>query len=263
MTLGEKLRAARIDAGMTQKQLSDGIVTRNMLSQIENGTATPSMKTLEALAQRLNKSISFLLEDAVSPNTRVMDHVRCAFENGDYSAAMAYLESYQKPDAVYDREEKLLEQLCLLELARAAICSGKLPYARSLLEKCGEEAVYCRDFIRREKLLLLAKLPGNPVSQSLPSIDEELLLRAREALGRGQPARAAALLDACEERSAPYWQLLRGKSFQAEKEYARARGFLQAAETVYPEEAIPLLEICFRELGDYQQAYQYACKQRR
>ena len=39
--------------------------------------------------------------------------------------------------------------------------------------------------------------------------------------------------------------------------------FLQAAETVYPEEAIPLLEICFRELGDYQKAYQYACKQRR
>ena len=82
MTLGEKLRAARIDAGMTQKQLSDGIVTRNMLSQIENGTATPSMKTLEALAQRLNKSISFLLEDAASPNARVMDHARCAFENG-------------------------------------------------------------------------------------------------------------------------------------------------------------------------------------
>ena len=39
MELGTKLRQARLDAGLSQRQLCEGIVTRNMLSQIENGAA--------------------------------------------------------------------------------------------------------------------------------------------------------------------------------------------------------------------------------
>ena len=62
MELGEKLRRARVEAGLTQKQLCENLVTRNMLSQIENGTAKPSMKTLAAFAQRLGTTVSFFLE---------------------------------------------------------------------------------------------------------------------------------------------------------------------------------------------------------
>ena len=35
MTLGEKIRQARLEAGLSQRQLCGGEVTRNMLSQIE------------------------------------------------------------------------------------------------------------------------------------------------------------------------------------------------------------------------------------
>ena len=52
MNMGEKIRHARQAAGLSQRQLCDGIVTRNMLSQIENGSAKPSLATLQALAQR-------------------------------------------------------------------------------------------------------------------------------------------------------------------------------------------------------------------
>ena len=45
MELGEKLRLARLEAGMTQRQLCGDEITRNMLSQIENGTARPSMRS--------------------------------------------------------------------------------------------------------------------------------------------------------------------------------------------------------------------------
>ena len=74
MELGEKLRNARMDAGLTQKQLCEGLVTRNMLSQIENGSAKPSMGTLTEFAKRLGKSVSYFLEDSavVSPNTKIM-----------------------------------------------------------------------------------------------------------------------------------------------------------------------------------------------
>ena len=74
MELGEKLRAARLEAGLTQRQLCGEEITRNMLSQIENGSAKPSMKTLQYLAGRLGKNISFFLEEeaVLSPNQQVM-----------------------------------------------------------------------------------------------------------------------------------------------------------------------------------------------
>ena len=53
MELGQRLRQARQAAGLSQRQLCGDTITRNMLSQIENGTARPSMQTLEILAERL------------------------------------------------------------------------------------------------------------------------------------------------------------------------------------------------------------------
>lgn len=265
MELGEKLRAARLDAALTQKQLSEGIVTRNMLSQIENGIARPSMKTLEAFAARLNKNISFFLEEAPtdSPNGSVMAAARRAFDSGSYSQALHALESYVQPDAVYDREKGLMEQLCLLELAGRAICDGKLLHARKLLEISGDNTAYCRDQISRTRLLLLGKLPGSAVSEELPSLDEELLIRAGEAMRHGAHSRAEALLEACEEQNSASWTLLRGKCAMAQGHYDQAKVYLLELEKTSPEEAVPLLEICFRELGDFQHAYQYACKQRK
>ena len=51
MNLGEKLRLARVEAGLSQRELCGDRITRNMLSQIENGLASPSVATLQYLAQ--------------------------------------------------------------------------------------------------------------------------------------------------------------------------------------------------------------------
>ena len=63
MELGEKIRLARLEAGLSQRQLCGDTITRNMLSQIEHGTAKPSMKTLCYLAEQLGKPVSFFLEE--------------------------------------------------------------------------------------------------------------------------------------------------------------------------------------------------------
>ena len=52
MELGEKIKQARLEAGLSQRQLCGDTVTRNMLSQIENGSARPSMDTLRFFAAR-------------------------------------------------------------------------------------------------------------------------------------------------------------------------------------------------------------------
>ena len=63
MTLGQKLRQTRLSKGLSQSQVAGGCVTRNMLSQIENDQASPSMRTLEHLARALDVSVGWLLSD--------------------------------------------------------------------------------------------------------------------------------------------------------------------------------------------------------
>jgi len=263
MELGEKLRQARLEAGLSQRQLCGDQITRNMLSQIEHGSAKPSMGTLRYLAERLGKTVSFFLEETavLSPNQTVMEQARNRFDMADYQGAMEVLERYQEPDPVYDREKRILFALLCQELARTALAQGKIPYAQSLLEKAEGRTAYCWEALERQRLLLLADIPGQNVCARLPSLDRELLIRAEDALRTGATDRAQALLEAAEGKSSPRWNYLRGNVFVRKEDYAQALMCLKKAEALYPE-TLPLLEQCCRELGDYKSAYEYACKRR-
>lgn len=222
MELGEKIRRARLEAGLSQRQLCGEEITRNMLSLIENGAAKPSMKTLRYLADQLGKPLSFFLDDAAPEHDRILESARA------------------------------------LDQAEEALAAGKDIYAAELLEK----VTWPR--LRREKLLLCAKLPGaklTEVAAQLPSLDEELLLRAEAALTDGLPDRCEHLLLAVEDPASPRWQLLMGRLCMARLDWARAAEYLEGAEYAYPD-TTRLLEACFRELGDYKRAYEYACKGR-
>ena len=107
MELGQRLKAARLELGLSQRQLCGDVITRNMLSQIENGAARPSMDTLRYLAGELGKPLSFFLEeDAVtSPNQAVMARAR---QERDSKKVLEILKEYRSPDEVFDREKELL-----------------------------------------------------------------------------------------------------------------------------------------------------------
>ncbi|CDN35080.1 MULTISPECIES: helix-turn-helix domain-containing protein [Bacillus] len=62
-TLGEKIKTLRKEKKLTQTELVGSELTKSMLSQIENGKATPSMKTLQYIAEKLECEMSFLLEE--------------------------------------------------------------------------------------------------------------------------------------------------------------------------------------------------------
>ena len=133
MDIGSKLRQARIEAGLSQRQLCEGIVTRNMLSQIENGSARPSMDTLALFASRLGKTVGFFLgEPVASGNAGCIKNARQAYSRGDILAAKACLAEYQGPDGQLDDEWGLLNVLVLLQEAESA-CQRPI-YARELLE---------------------------------------------------------------------------------------------------------------------------------
>lgn len=264
MEIGQRLKQARLELGLSQRQLCGDVITRNMLSLIENGAARPSMDTLSYLAGRLGKPLGYFLEeDAVtSPNQQVMQSARQAFAAGEHAWTLTLLKEYKAPDAVFDWEQALLDAECRMALAEQAIREGRMPYAASLLEQArqaGTRTPYFGQAHRNRWQLQMAAL--KPETASELCVDASLLCKAELALA-SDPCRAAALLDAMDVRETPRWCLLRGQAALALKAYGDAARWLHSAEGAFPGETAPLLEKCYRELGDYKQAYEYACRQR-
>ena len=64
MTIGQRIREARLSRQLTQQELVGDCITRNMLSKIENDAATPSVRTLEYLAGAMCLPPGAFLSDA-------------------------------------------------------------------------------------------------------------------------------------------------------------------------------------------------------
>lgn len=259
MSLGEKLRAARQEAGLSQRALCGDFISRNMLSQIETGAAQPSLPTLQYLADRLGKPAAWFLEEGASANHDLMKAARAAWDAGDWPRTARILEDFSSPDEIHDREAALLTALARLNWAEQLLDTGRDKFAEEILSKAETALPYCGRELGRRKALLLARLG----STDMPDMDEELLLLAQAALHSGDALRAGHLLDASEVQSAPRWQLLRGKAAMAQQKWEDAAGYLKNAESAYPEECAADLEICYRELGNFKLAYEYACKRRK
>ena len=266
MELGEKLRQARLAAGLSQRKLCGSAITRNMLSQIENGTARPSMDTLRYLAGALGKPMGYFLEDdGVSGKENPMVAARQAYGKGEYTAVLDILS--QDPQEETD-EAELLKLLSFLALADQAVEEKRLPYARQLLEgaaQAEERTMYASAQHRQRRLVLLSLTASESAAElalKLPSEDGALLLRARGALEQGDLSACRNYLNACEDREDALWNLVSGEMNFKNKDYAQAAACYKAAEKVYPEACIGPLEQCYLAMEDYKQAYEYACKAR-
>lgn len=269
VTLGEKIRSARMALGLSQRAVCGDVITRNMLSQIEHGTAKPSMDTLKYLSSRLGKPVSFFLEEEsmVSPNQQVMLRAKECFDHGNHAQVLKALEDYKAPDAICDTERAFLTFLSTLQLAQQALGENKQPLARTLLENAQiwEKELWMLPELRARRVRLQGALRGQNLMrlcEEMPGLDGDLLLRARAELEAGNPMRAGQLLDAAETRD-DAWQLLRGRAYFGQRCYREAVACLLEAESADPESVYPLLEKAYRELEDYKQAYFYACKQRK
>ena len=262
MELGQRIRQARTEAGLSQRQVCGNVITRNMLSLIEHGSAKPSMDTLQYLAEQLHKPMSYFLgEDSRSPNEICMQKARSA----PPEQVLEIFSGYVSPDPVFDWEKNLLEALTCLNLAEKAVRSGRLLYGADLLEqarKAGTQTAYYTPELERRRLLLLSRTHMEDPAQlaaKLPDNTEEILLRAEAALGRQEPELCADLLRSCSLQGVQ-WHHLMGQALMQQKQYGDAAShFLLCGESPQILEA---LEICFREMGDFKKAYEYACRRR-
>ena len=231
MKLGEKLLQARQEAGLSQRQLCGNVITRNMLSQIEHGTARPSMTTLQYLAAQLGKPVSYFLEEEleVSPNQALMAHARRAYAQGNWEEVRTILEGFRQPDDVFGMEYRYMLGKTTLQAAKQAIAQEKRLYAKTLLTDG------CMEFeeLERQRILLLASIAESGLPQlcrKLPDLDEELLVRAKAALEEKQWDRGLKLLGAIEQQDSPPVHLLAGKLLLAKGDFQAASESLIQAE---------------------------------
>lgn len=264
MELGQRLRQARLDAGLTQRQVCGDLITRNMLSQIENGTAQPSMDTLCYLAEKLGKPVGYFLDEQTAPpNQLLIEQARAAFTEEDYDLVLEYLNKFQQDDPVFGWELNLLEAQSCIALAAKALQENRIPYAAQLLERAGHAGMqtpYFNEAIKRQRLLMLCQVSKDTVT--LPNDDEALLIRAKISLDEGNLLRTQQYLDAVEDRSLPEWNFLQGTVHVSRSNYREAVPCLRAAEEYHVRECATMLEQCCRELEDFKGAYFYACKLR-
>ena len=258
MDMGARLKEARLALGLSQKQVCGDRITRNMLSLIENGAATPSMDTLQYLAQRLGKPVSYFLQEEVSANRGVLNAAR---KQPPVLAAQT-LEAYEAPDPDLDAEYYYLTALTALRLARQALTQGKRGRCRTYLEQAvaaGRQTPYYTRELDRERLCLAYALQPEDASILEGQLlrDEGICLRAKAALLRSQPDICLQMLAGETGENA---DLLRAQAFFVMKDYENA---LKHYKKLPPEKQdYARMEACCRELEDFKQAYHYACLQR-
>lgn len=73
MTLGEKIKKARIESGLTQEQLAGKMmVSRQAITKWESDKGIPDVSNLKLLAQLLSVSVDYLLDDGKEIDVNVI-----------------------------------------------------------------------------------------------------------------------------------------------------------------------------------------------
>lgn len=153
MTMGEKIQRTRQAKGLTQRQVAGDRITRNMLSKIENGSATPSLKTLEYIAQKLGMPTNYFLGDGSNKmgDRPGVDGARSSYRRGDCKRTLEQLEHAEsnEPDRV--DEIAALRALACTGLARENYRAGELStaraYAREALKHNAQSLYYMGDVV--------------------------------------------------------------------------------------------------------------------
>lgn len=73
--IGKIIKEARLSKKMTQNEVVGNFITRNMLSQIESGTAMPSVRTLEYLCNTLDIQLEALTDCDVKSENGITDYL--------------------------------------------------------------------------------------------------------------------------------------------------------------------------------------------
>ena len=271
MTVGEKLKKARKEQGLTQAALSQGIVTRNMLSEIENGVSAPSIATIKALAARLELPIEYFFSEEDDlfffQKKNLLPHLKQAMARGNYRECIRL---FKQSDLSTDDELAYMLAECHYKEAEKALHNGSLRSAAahlSLLKEYTEQTIYSTAHFSAGATVLSA-IVTNVQSPRYEFDQKEYVKHTKTAI---LSELCAYLLEdvGYPYTSVQYAKHLEARKLMKENRYAAALSLLtelEAQKSTYVVSAFFLfrlyadLESTYRELGDYENAYKYSSK---
>lgn len=164
--LGRRIKEARLAKKMTQSDVAGDFITRNMLSQIESGTANPSLKTLEYLTAVLDIPIQVLLPDGRERDEEkealpleLLLECKQGFSEGDFAAAVETAEKLMESEL--SDEACAISARCYMNMAQQREKENDLSAAAELADKAYEYAdrgIYASRDIKTAASLLLNKI---------------------------------------------------------------------------------------------------------
>jgi tetratricopeptide (TPR) repeat protein len=266
-TLGQRLRQARRQRGLTQEALAAPEFTKSYVSAVERGRARPSLKALELLAQRLQTPVAELL--AAPASTRDLDRAaleedfiyqldcaRRAIDTVHPGAALALLATaeHQARDLLAEISNATRYRLAYLR-ALAYLGAGEPAAAHAALEVAEERATALGD---AEAVERVRNLVGNTYyQQNLPQMALELHMRCLQAIQHGVVRDPNLQLQIYSHLANDYWAL--GDPAQAIAVYQEALTLLDQVSNLERQAGIYWgLSMAYRATGDLLRAQLYA-----
>ena len=270
MTLGDKIKQARLARGMTQSELCDGGITRNMLSQIENGTATPSLETLEFISHRLDIPTGYLLSDEYDTQLYLfhaeMNKVRELFREKKYRDCISLLDK----EATRNDEVHYILAYSHFYVGMEYFAGGSMQSAAqhfSLSIDNYNKTAY--DTLRIETSIMLYKAVCDNVSLPLLNFDKDAYLSLALVSSDLEFFKYLTQDTEYEFKNERYGEHMRAKRLIKERRYEDAAEILSGIEESrrnYPPNAYLMLSVytdlesCYKNLLDFEKAYKYSSK---
>ena len=269
MQLGEKIRLLRKDLGLTQSALADGIITRNMLSAIEKGIATPSLKTLEAISKKLNAPIAFLVSDEIDisqfKKTEQINKIRAELKNGRYHSVIERISSLPS----LDDELNYVLALAHFEIASLAVKNGELNSAKAHLAEffaAAEKTVYNLDAQKSVSLLYSAIVKNIQMPEG--ELDSDRYEKEINNIVKYEYFKYIKRDPLFNYTKVSFKNHIYAKSLIKDRRYYDAIKILLEIEAnktpdydaVLIFDVYTDLELCYRQLQDFENAYRYSSK---
>lgn len=285
MNIGEKIKKLRTAKMMTQSELAGTAITRNMLSQIENGVARPSLETVQYIASRLNVSPGYLLSEGTDEQVflkyREIINIKRAYMAEDFRICR---DMCLHTESDGDDEIRLILAECALQIAIEEFDAGNLRLACEFFDEAIEN---CASTIYRTEPILAtaglyfrymrmisATLDSNVVDGDrinlYPALTDDMCrylfaaVYIDRALKENEPIPDFNKLAISEDSA--YYLILQAQAWMREGNYPAAFRNLHSVLTDGEQRISgPMLyflfcdlEVCCRELGDYKSAYEYS-----
>lgn len=268
MTLGEKIKDARLKRKLTQAELSRGIVTRNMLCAIEKG-ATPSIDTMVEIAKRLELPIEYFFSDKDDPfvyrKIEKIADIRAAVGSKSYTKAIKLCESLEGADD----EISYVLAYSHFELGVSAAKNGSLVSAQkhfAKFHKYAEETVY--DLTKEHTTALLYEAVSKNIQSPLLELESDKYENSALATTSYEYYKYLTMDMSYDYTTDFLSKHIKAKQFIKERKYTSAISLLTNIEenktpdydaylifSVYTD-----LEFCYKQICNFEAAYRYSTK---